>query len=75
MKYSKYNIITENEGFVLYNSVTKASIKINHQIKEKIEKNIIDGYNQQEMELLTKNGFLIENDRDELKELQLSVLF
>ena len=54
----------------MYNSVTKASMKINHQIKEKIEKDIIDGYNQQEMELLTKNGFLIENDRNETKELQ-----
>lgn len=72
MKYSKYNIITKNDdlNYVLYNSVTKASIEITEDYKQKIENNIVDGFNEQELSILTKNGFIIEDDRDETKELQ-----
>ena len=72
MKYSDYNILTEEEGkYILYNSVTKASIRIDEEFKNNyLSNDAINLLSSNDYDFLVKNGFIVRKDKDELKELE-----
>lgn len=72
MKYSKYNILTQVDNeYILYNSLTKASVSIDEDFKTKfIDANNIEGLKPEDYDFLVENNFIVEDNRDETKELE-----
>lgn len=73
MKYSKYNIIKQQkeDTYLVYNSISKASLEINNEYKEKyFDKESLEGLTAQEIQLLKSNNFIIDDNRDEFQEIQ-----
>ena len=73
MKYSKYNIIKQQkeDTYLVYNSISKASLEINNEYKEKyFDKESLEGLTAQEIQLLKSNDFIIDDNRDEFQEIQ-----
>ena len=77
MKLSKYNIVhTVNGKTYLYNSLTKAAIRLNSEETAAIDfanDSIVDIQallNHASIEQLVKNGFIVDDDFDELKAIE-----
>lgn len=73
MKFSKYNIINkENDNeYLVYNSVSKASMIIDENFKNKyFDKECLNGLSRAELEILKQNNFIIDDNRDEFSELE-----
>ncbi|AEX85907.1 radical SAM additional 4Fe4S-binding domain protein [Marinitoga piezophila KA3] len=72
MKASRYNTIIEKEdgSLLLFNGITNAILKVEKKNAERIKK-ILNGKleNEEEISILKKGGFIIENDRDELSDI------
>lgn len=72
-KVSNYNIIKENEdGIVVYNSYTKASLFLEKDSSTDAFKNIEDFYelDKETQDILVNNGFIIDSSRDEFAEIK-----
>lgn len=73
MKYSKYNIITPSTDntYILYNSISKASAEIDENFKQKyIDANNFDGLSNDEYNFFVENNFIVDDNKDETKELE-----
>lgn len=73
MKLSKYNIIKKLEQKILiYNSFTKASLFLDSNSNIDVFKDIslFEKLSDEEKKLLIENGFVIDDSRDELNELE-----
>ena len=80
MKLSKYNFAFnngENEKHILYNSMTNSLALIDNEKYggyRKYENGEVENLDSDLMEDLYKGGFIVDNDFDELKELELRLL-
>ena len=73
MKISKYNIIKHYDDEILvYNSYTKASIFLDKNSDTKMFEDIteFEKLDEEQKKLLAKNGFVVNDDRDELSEIK-----
>lgn len=80
MKLSKYNFAFnngENEKHILYNSMTNSLALIDNEkygVYRKYENGEVENLDSDLIEDLYKGGFIVDNDFDELKELELRLL-
>ena len=73
MKISNYNIIKKEEnGVLVYNSFSKASILLESDSETKAFEDISEfkKLSNDEQKILKDNGFVIEDDRDEFSEIK-----
>ena len=73
MKHSSYNILTPNANgtYLLYNSISKASVEIDEDFKNKyIDCDNIQDLNQTDYDFLVENNFIIDDEKNEIKELE-----
>ena len=73
MRFSKYNIITPNSNgtYLLYNSISKASVEIDNDFKQKyLDVENISALEKSDYDFLVENNFIIDETRDETKELE-----
>jgi len=71
MKFSRYNLIipseNDTEGYILFNTFTGNCIDIGSDTARKIESNELEEINQDERDLFTKTGVIVESNVDERK--------
>lgn len=73
MKLSKFNIIKKySDKILVYNSFTKASLFLETDSDTSIFEDIslFEKLNDEEKKLLISNGFIIDDNRDEIKEIE-----
>lgn len=73
MKFSNYNIITPNENgtYLVYNSISKASVEIDDDFKKKyFDSNNIELLGKEDYDFLVENNFIVGDAKNETKELE-----
>jgi len=59
-----------NKTFVIFNTLTRAAVRVSKPIKEKIEKGDLDSLKKETLDMLREQGIIVENKTEEIRKFK-----